>query len=450
MWLNDKNAGLFTDLYQLTMLQAYFLEELDQEAVFDLFIRRLPNRNYLIACGLDTVLHYLETLHFSQNHLDYLDSLGIFQPAFLAYLSDFRFAGDVFAVPEGTPVFPSEPILEVVAPIGQSQIVETFILNQITFQTGIASKGVRVVQAASGRPVADFGMRRMHGADAPLKAARAYFIAGISATSNVLAGHFYGLKVTGTMAHSYVEAHDLEEDAFRVFARTYPNTTLLVDTYDTCNGVQKVVALAREMGDDFNVGAVRLDSGDLVNLAFRTRAILDDAGLPQVKIFASNSLDEHAIAGLLEKGAPIDAFGVGTRMGTMADQPYLDSVYKMCEYAGRETMKLSAFKSNFPGRKQIFRFFENDKMVRDVIASTNETMEGKQLLLKVMEKGERTEEGKKTLHDARRYAAARISQLPPRLRALDISETPYPVEISQGLLEKTQRISNKLKGPEKP
>ena len=289
----------------------------------------MRHRNYLVACGLDTALAFLERLRFTDEAIAYLRSLGRFREPFFDYLKSFRFTGDVYAIAEGTPVFPDEPILEVVAPIGEAQLVETLLLNQITFQTGIASKASRVVHAAQGRTVADFGMRRMHGWDAAMKAARACSIAGVGATSNVLAAQTYGLAPTGTMAHSYIEAHEKEEDAFRAFAGIYPETTLLVDTYGTLDGVRKVIRLARDSGDAFKVQALRLDSGNLVALAQDARALLDEAGLTDVQLFASNSLDEYAIQDLLEKGAPIDGFGVGTRLGTMADQPYLDSVYKL-------------------------------------------------------------------------------------------------------------------------
>jgi nicotinate phosphoribosyltransferase len=262
------------------MLQAYFEEQLHDTAVFSLFVRRLPEcRNYLLACGLDDVLTFLETLHFDDAALAYLASLQRFSDPFLRYLERFRFTGDVYAVAEGTPVFPPEPIIEVSAPIAEAQVVETFVMNQIHLQTVLASKAARVVAAAAGRQVVDFGLRRMHGIDAGLKAARAFHIAGVDATSNVAAGQAYGLRVAGTLAHSYIQAHDDEYEAFRAFARTFPDTVLLVDTYDTLAGVSKVVQLAKELGSAFRVSAVRLDSGDLCQLAFGARRILDDAGL---------------------------------------------------------------------------------------------------------------------------------------------------------------------------
>lgn len=432
-WVDLENAALFTDLYQLTMLQAYFMEEMDEPAVFDLFVRRLGKRNYLLACGLETVLEYLEALRFSDEAIAYLRRLGRFDAAFLDYLRDFRFEGDVYAVREGTPVFENEPLVEVVAPIGQAQLVETFLLNQITFQTNLATKAARVRRAAGDRMVADFGMRRMHAADAALKGARAFYVAGLDSTSHVLAGQIYGIPVSGTMAHSYIEAHDSEMEAFRAFSGVFPSTILLVDTYDTIEGVRRVVELARELGDAFRVTGIRLDSGDLGALAREARAVLDEAGLQRVQIVASGSLDEFRIVELLDGGAPIDGFGVGTRMGTVADQPYLDSAYKLAEYAGRPRMKLSSAKSNLPGRKQVYRMFEDDQAAYDVIATHDEPHEGDPLLELVMQGGERTEAGRRGLEEARRYATEAQSRLPERLLALEVASQPYEVRLSNAL-----------------
>jgi nicotinate phosphoribosyltransferase len=445
----DTRSPLFTDLYQLTMLQAYFREGMSEPAVFDLFVRRLRHRNYLLACGLDTALDFLETLHFTTDELDYLAEQDAFGDDFLDYLADFRFTGDVYAVPEGTPIFADEPLLEVVAPIGEAQLVETYLLNQITFQTGLASKAARVVHAArrdgTDRTVADFGMRRMHGTDAALKAARAYHIAGVNSTSNVLAGQTYGLPITGTMAHSYIEAHDSEMDAFEAFARLYPETTLLVDTYDTLDGVRKVVALAETWGDGFRVQAIRLDSGELAALAHRSRQLLDDAGLEHIKIFASSSLDEYTITDLLDRGAPIDGFGVGTRMGTMADQPYLDSAYKLANYAGKPRMKLSTEKSNLPGRKQVVRQFENGVADCDIITTHDETIDGEPLLQCVMKDGARTDAGQpRALDDLRAHAAEQQARLPSRLRALSDARPAYSVTLSDRLAANLEATRERL------
>jgi len=432
-WVDDGNVALFTDLYQLTMLQAYFHEGMADEAVFDLFVRRLGDRNYLLACGLDTILHYLETLRFSDEAVTYIESLNRFDAPFLEYLEEFRFTGSVFAMREGTPVFPDEPILEVVGPIGEAQFVETFLLNQITFQTNAATKASRVKQAAGERVVADFGMRRMQGADAAIRAARAFHIAGLDSTSNVLAGHFLGIPVTGTMAHSYIEAHDAELAAFRAFSSIYPETILVVDTYDTLQGVRKIVEMAKDSGEAFNVSGIRLDSGDLGQLARDSRRILDEAGLRDVMIFASGSLDEHEIATLIESGAPIDGFGVGTRMGTIADQPYLDSAYKLSSYAGQPRMKLSSAKLNLPGRKQVFRKVAGGEAAGDVIAVHGEEIEGKPLLEQVMDAGRRTAAGRRSLHEAREHARRSLDSLPLRFRGIQKAEPAYGVRLSKRL-----------------
>ncbi|MDX1568393.1 MAG: nicotinate phosphoribosyltransferase, partial [Longimicrobiales bacterium] len=302
-WVTDENVALLTDQYELTMLQAYWREEMFDSSVFSLFVRRLPpGRNFFLACGLDDVLHYLENLRFTEDALEYLGTFDEFTDGFLDWLADFRFTGDVHAVPEGTPLFPDEPLLEVEGPLPEAQLAETFVMNQVHLQTVLASKAVRVVEAARGRAVVDFGLRRMHGTDAGLKAARAFHVAGVSATSNVLAGQVYGVPVTGTMAHSYIQSHDQEKQAFRAFMELYPETVLLVDTYDTLDGVRAVTELAEELGDGFTARGIRLDSGDLGELAEKSRKILDDAGLEDVEIFASGGLDEHEIAELLTDG----------------------------------------------------------------------------------------------------------------------------------------------------
>ncbi len=433
--MNHERLALFTDLYELKMLEAYLREGMAGEAIFTVFIRRLPpSRNFLLACGLETVLDFLENVRFEEGDLDYLASLGSFSRPLLESLRAFRFGGEVRAVPEGTPVFANEPILEIRAPIAQAQIVETFVTNQLHLQTLLASKAARVVLAAQGRPVVDFGARRMHGVDAAVKAARAFYIAGVASTSNVLAGQRYGLPVSGTMAHSYIQAHDDEREAFRAFARTYPDTTLLVDTYDTLEGVRHVIALSRELGDDFRVAAIRLDSGDLGDLARHSRKLLDAAGLERVQIVASGGLDEYSVAKLVEE-APIDAFGVGTSMGVSADKPDLDIVYKLAEYAGRGRLKLAADKPVLPGAKQVFRIEENGQAVRDVIARAGENLPGRPLLECVMRNGKRVVSARRTLQQARDYARAEIERLPAPLRAIEPVQQPYSVEVSAALAQ---------------
>jgi nicotinate phosphoribosyltransferase len=430
------SPALLTDLYELTMLQAYFAEHMTDVGVFSLFVRRLPEqRNYLLACGLDDVLVFLETLRFDQPALAYLDSLGHFSAAFLRYLEDFRFTGSVWAVPEGTPVFAKEPLVEVEAPIAESQLVEAFAMNQIHLQTVLASKAARVVEAAGGRQVVDFGLRRMHGIDAGLKGARAFHVAGVHATSNVAAGQAYGLKVAGTMAHSYIQAHDDERAAFRAFTHLYPATVLLVDTYDTLAGIRKVVDLARELGPAFHVTGVRLDSGDLRELAVCARRILDEAGLQSVTIFASGGLNEDEIGQLLAAGAPIDGFGVGTDMGVSRDAPSLDIAYKLVEYAGRGRLKLSTGKALLPGRKQVFRVERDGVADHDVIGRRDESLPGRPMLQQVMAGGRRCPAGQVTLDAARAHAKAERDRLPFRLRSIAPAMPPYRVELSAALVQ---------------
>jgi len=427
----DDSAALLTDLYEFTMVEGYLEEDMHDEAVFSLFVRRLPpRRNYLLACGLDEVLHYLETLRFTPEQLDYLASLHLFSDRLLRYLERFRFSGEVCAVPEGTPVFGEEPLLEVVAPLPEAQLVETYLLNQIHLQTLVASKAARVVEAAAGRPVMEFGLRRTHGLDAGLKLARAAFIAGVDSTSNVLAGQRYGVPVSGTMAHSFVQAHDGELEAFRTFTRCFPETTLLVDTYDTLRGVQHVIRLARELGEGFHVRAVRLDSGDMLALSYAARQMLDEAGLQRVKVIASGNLEEDSIARLLAQKAPIDGFGVGTALGVSSDSPCLDIVYKLVAYGGKDRIKLSTAKVLFPGRKQVFREEEAGVARRDVLARHGEQLKGRALLRTMMRDGKRVEGASPSLLEIRAYTRRELERLPPALRRLDTVSPPYRVEAS--------------------
>lgn len=435
------SRALLTDLYALTMLQAYFDEDMRERAVFSLFVRRLPaRRNYLLACGLEDVLAFLETLHFDRPALAYLESLGRFSAPFLAQLETLRFSGDVWAVPEGTPVFAGEPLLEVEAPIAEAQLVEAYVMNQMHLQTLLASKAARVVAAAQGRPVIDFGQRRMHGIDAGLKGARAFHIAGVDATSNVAAGQIYGIRVAGTLAHSYIQAHDDEYDAFRAFARVYPDATLLVDTYDTVAGVRNVIALAHELGPGFRVPAIRLDSGDLGALAVEARRLLDAAGLPDVRIMASGGLGEDEIARLLAAGAPIDVFGVGTDMGVSRDVPGLDIAYKLVEYAGHSRMKLSTGKVLLAGRKQVYRIERDGVADHDVLARRDERLDGRPLLYAVMTSGRRTSVGNVTLDEVRERARQESARLPARVRALHPADPPFRVDISPALTRECERL----------
>ncbi|MDJ0850253.1 MAG: nicotinate phosphoribosyltransferase [Myxococcota bacterium] len=444
--MSGRSSALLTDLYELTMLQAYWSEGLHAPAVFSLFFRHMPpDRNYVVACGLGDALRFLEELRFDAEDLAHLAGLGLFRDDFLDWLRDLRFTGDVFAVPEGTPVFPEEPLIELEAPLPEAQLAESYVMNQIHLQTVLASKASRVVSAAAGRRVVDFGMRRMHGADAALKGARAFYVAGVDATSDVLAGRIHGIPVAGTMAHSYVQAHDDESAAFRAFTALYPETVLLVDTYDTIEGVRRVVSLAAELGDEFRVRGVRLDSGDLDALSRDARELLDAAGLHQVEIFASGSLDEHRVADLVRSGAPIAAFGVGTHMGVSQDAPFLDLAYKLTDYAGRGRLKTSTGKASLPGRKQVFRIEEDGQALRDVIARHGEESPGRPLLEPVMRGGKRVG-GEPSLARIRARAAEELARLPPRLRALDAAEPPYPVELSAALRAYRDEVRGRLSG----
>lgn len=446
-WVSDDNVALLTDLYQLTMMQVYFRKGMSEKAVFDLYVRNLPeSRKILIACGLEDVLHFLESLHFSDKHLHYLSTLGLFSHDFLDYLADFSFSGDVWAVPEGTPVFGYEPILQIEAPLPEAQLVETFLLNQINFQTGIASKTMRVVQSAQGRTIIDFGLRRTHGTDAGMKAARASWIAGVSGTSNVLAGHAYGIPVFGTMAHSFIEAHDSELEAFEDFARVYPHTTLLIDTYNTLEGIRNVIRLAEKMGDRFTVRALRLDSGNLAELSKKARQLLDDADLRQIRLFASGNLDEYRIRELMLEEAPIDGFGVGTAMGSLADASYLSSVYKLSMYDGRGRMKFSTDKASYPGRKQLFRQIHDDGTFFDTIGLRDESLPGIPLLKPAMLAGNRMPESFVSLKNIRAFAAENVASLPEKIRSIEPDDSPVQILISPDLKELTHNVRRKIEG----
>ena len=446
VWLNDHNAALLVDLYELTMVQAYWRAQMFDRAVFSLFAPSLPEqRNYLLACGLDDALHYLEQLRFSAESLRFLRTRKEFSDDFLKWLKTIQFTGDVYAVPEGTPVFGGEPLLEVKAPLPEAQIVETFLLNQLNFQTMLASKASRVVNAAGPeRSVLDFGIRRTFGADAALRSQRAFHIAGVAATSNVLAGAVYGVPISGTMAHSFIQAHEDELEAFRRFVEVYPETILLVDTYDTLGGVRKVVQLAKELGNRFRVRGLRLDSGDLAQLAFAARKILDEAGLNEVSIVASGSLDEFAIQDIVRGGAPINAFGVGTRMAVSADMPTLDMVYKLTSYAGSGRIKTSPGKETYPGPKQLFRQEENSIYVRDILAGYDESLPGQSLLRQVMAGGKRLPAGQESLKAARDRAKTELAKFPEPVLGVPPMKSGYPVEISAVLNQRQREIAKRV------
>jgi nicotinate phosphoribosyltransferase len=417
------------------MMQAYHQHGIEGTAVFDLYVRTLPPaRSFLLTAGLETVLEVLESSRFETDDLDYLDSTGLFGSDFLERLEGFAFSGDVDAMPEGTVAFATEPIVRVTAPILESQFFETVIMNQFHLPTLVASKAARVVLAASGRGLVDFGLRRMHGPDAGVAGARACWIAGFDATSNVLAGKLYAVPISGTMAHSFIQAHRGEREAFLDFLATFPDTILLVDTYDTLGGVDRVIEVARELGERFRARGIRLDSGDLAELAVEARSRLDAAGLERLEIFASGNLDEWRVRELVQGGAPIDAFGVGTRLGSSQDAPNLDMVYKLAQVDDRPLLKLSTDKATLPGVKQVWRRTDADgRLAGDVIGLADERLEGSPLMVPVMRSGRRTAAGREELTVVRDRAAAELAALPPAIRDLEPAETPYEVRISDAL-----------------
>jgi nicotinate phosphoribosyltransferase len=441
--MNPLTSPLLTDLYQLTMLQAYFAHGMLETAAFELFVRKLPpSRNFLMAAGLEQALEFLEQLHFEEEELAWLEQSRLFRGSFLERLRTLRFTGDVYAMPEGTLFFPNEPVVRVVAPMPEAQLVESRLLNLVHFQTAVASKAARSALVAPGKQLVDFGLRRAHGAEAGLLAARASYIAGFSGTATALAAPLFGVPIFGTMAHSFVQAHDDEAAAFERFAAACPSSTVfLIDTYDTETAARKVVALAPRLKEaGIAIRGVRLDSGDLAALSRSVRRILDEGGLREATIFASGNLDEYRLRELLASGSPIDGFGVGTALVTSSDAPFLDAVYKLQEYAGIPRRKRSAGKATWPGRKQVHRFFRDDgKLDYDAVTLETEEASGTKLLEPVMLEGKRLAKSADT--EALRARAMReLAALPPGLRGLDQAAEPYRVDISQALRELAAQV----------
>jgi nicotinate phosphoribosyltransferase len=406
-------GALLTDLYELNMAASYLRRGMDAPATFSLFIRSMPpERGFLIAAGLEDCLSYLEDLAFDERDLAYLATLG-FDADTLDAFRRMRFTGDVWAVPEGRVVYANEPILEVTAPIPVAQLVETYLLNVITLHTVMASKAARYVVAAKDRDLVDFALRRTHGIDAAMAVTRASAITGFVATSNVEGARLLGLTPAGTMAHSYIESFPSEADAFRAFAEDLPGRiTFLVDTYDTLGGVRSAIEVIRERELEATSG-IRIDSGDLGDLARGARALLDEAGLPRVRIFASGGLDERQVAALVDGGAPIDAFGIGTQMGVSFDVPALESVYKLVRYDDRPVVKLSTGKRTLPDQKQVFR-----DAAGDVLGLREEDLPGERLLEEAMRGGERVREPG-TIEAARERFRADLAALPPEALSLE-------------------------------
>jgi nicotinate phosphoribosyltransferase len=449
MFLEGKFSGLLTDLYELTMAAGYIQNRFEASATFELFARSLPRRrNYLVAAGLHQALDFLENVRFSSEDIAYLRALPAFRHVlteFFEYLSRFRFTGEVWAVPEGTIFFPGEPMLRVTAPIAEAQLVETSLLSILHFQTLIASKAARVSTAAAGRTVVEFGSRRAHGVEAGVLAARAAFVGGCEGTSNTYAGQRFGIPVYGTQAHSWIMAHADEADAFRDFLNVFPEqSTLLVDTYDVHAAIEKIIALGRKPS------GVRLDSGDVMKDCLRVRKRLDSAGWNDVQIFASGDLDEERIETLLRSGACLDAFGVGSVLTTSADSPYVGVIYKLVEVEQggekRSAAKFSQDKITYPGRKQVFRFTEEDgRFANDVIGLDDESFPAsKPLLVPVMREGRRlelaTENHAAGAHEARRRFLAGREQLPEHILALGPAPQAFPVRYSARLEELRDQV----------
>ncbi|MBS0247738.1 MAG: nicotinate phosphoribosyltransferase [Proteobacteria bacterium] len=440
-------SPLLTDLYELNMVQAYLDNGEFGEAVFEFFVRRLPTRRgFLVAAGLEDVLDYLETLRFSPTEIDWLKSTARFRDNFLDYLKDFRFTGDVHAIPEGTVCYPYEPLVRITAPLPQAQIVESRLINILHFQTLIASKAARMVLAAPGKMLSDFGLRTAHGAEAGLYSARASYIAGFAGAANVLAGERYGIPVVGTMAHSFIQVHDDEALAFETFARARPqDVILLIDTYDTEFGARKVVELApRLKADGIAVRGVRIDSGDLIAMARKVRVILDQGGLKDTVILVSGGINEDVLQGMMKQGAPIDGFGIGVNLDASIDAPSLDCAYKLQEYKGRPKRKLSEGKQTWPGRKQVWRSYGADgRMSGDVLALESDKHDGEPLIVQVMRGGKRLAPAP-TLAHIRERAARDLARLPEPLRQLQPG-TDYPVKVADSLIALAKEADVKTK-----
>ena len=443
--INSSLSVLLTDLYQLTMLQGYYAQQMNDMAVFEFFSRKLPpHRNFLLSAGLEQLLDYLENLQFKPEETEWLRTTGRFSSEFIDYLEQLTFTGDVYAMPEGTVFFPDEPVVRVVAPLPEAQLVESRLINIMQFQTLIASKAARCVLTAPDKLLIDFGLRRAHGAEAGLLAARASYIAGFAGTATVLAGREFGIPVFGTMAHSFVQVHEKEEQAFMNFAEAQPdNVVLLIDTYDTENAASKVVSIApllKQKG--ITIKGVRIDSGDLADHAFNVRKILDEGQLPEVTIFSSSSIDEYVLHELLYvKQAPIDGFGIGTNMDTSADAPYLDCAYKLQEYAGQPRRKFSEGKTTWPGRKQVYRYYDDQgKMSHDVLAlETDSISDAEPMLQQVMTNGRRVG-APEPLSAVRERTTRQLASLPTALQQIDKMEN-YPVTISPSLLSLAEQVN---------
>ena len=447
----ENDLGLLTDLYQLTMAQAYFQNRRTESATFSLFVRAYPaNRGYFVSAGLGDVLEFLEGFSFDSAAVDYLHSLNLFADDFLDFMKSLRFTGEVWAIPEGRLFFKDQPIVEVTAPIIEAQIVETFIINQINLQSLIATKAARCVHAARGRAVVDFSLRRTHGIDAGMKVARSSYLAGVAGTSNVRAGRRYGIPVVGTMAHSFVSSHEREIDAFRNFVKSFPNNSiLLIDTYDTIAGARNAVAVGKEMASrGERLQGVRIDSGDLATLAREVRKIFDAADMKDVKIIGSGGLDEFDLAEFSDANVPYDSYGVGTQMGVSGDAPWFDIAYKLVEYSGRPVLKLSTGKVSWPGKKQVYRLCDVDgRLNNDFVTRRDENVrDAEPLLKKVMAQG-KTLAPLPSLKQSRAAFLEEFGSLPDAMKSIRNPEH-YSVEFSGALKELRDAVERKVAAAE--
>lgn len=441
-----QNKTMLTDLYQLTMLASYHDNKKGEDmATFDLFIRKLPEDwGYYLANGIEDAIDYITNLKFSDSDIEYLAKQEFFKPEFIEYLKGFKFEGDVYAVKEGAPIFPNEPILRVSAKRSQAQFVETALLNMINFQTMIATKANRIVNAAKEAKIADYGLRRAQEEDAAMKGARAAYIGGAIGTSNVKAGKELGIKILGTQAHSFVMSFPTELEAFRAYVKTFPNkATLLIDTYDTLQGARNAAIVAKELekqGD--RLSAVRLDSGDLCDLSKKVRDILDKEGLHYVNIVASNDLNEYKIEELRKNGAKITGFGVGTEMITAKPVAAVPGVYKLVEDNDGAKIKLSHEKKTYPGKKQVYRITGADgKFSHDVLGLDFEPIDGTPLLEKVVKQGKRVT-ARRSLEEIRQYALDNVSRLPEHLKGVKVKQQ-YEMRISDGLSRLIDDLTDK-------
>lgn len=443
----NPGSALLTDLYQLTMLHGYVREGMTEKAVFELFLHDSPdNRNFLVAAGLEQALQYLESFHFTDDECRWLSDTGRFDRTFIDYLGSMRFTGDAYAMPEGTIFFGKEPLLQIIAPLPEAQVIETRLINLINFQSMIASKAVRSVITAPNKLLVDFGLRRAHGEEAGVMAARASYLAGFSGTSNVLAAKEFDIPMYGTMAHSYIMAHDDEAEAFLNYVNAQPdNIVFLIDTYDIEEGARKVVQISEKIQmQGHTIKAVRIDSGNMLQHSYKVRRILDESGLENVNIFASGDLDEYSLKTIIGQNAPIDGFGIGTRMVASEDKPYLNCVYKLQEYAGIARLKKSEGKQTLPGQKQVYRHYDkNGLLENDIITVIEDQQDGKPLLYKAMENGKRLH-SVHSLEEIRKQVKSQVEQLPSELLGLEKANI-YPVLVSDKMKSLMEDINIRLR-----